>query len=74
MSESPTIETFIIYTDIDSGTEHIVRRLYFADDHEDAARQAFKSVEGSRIRIRELLTFDGPPRRWSPDFRVTELL
>jgi len=73
VTPAPTVWVIVTFSDLNSGREQSVRRTYLGSDHRDAASQTFASLEGSRVRIRELLTFDGEPRRWKPEFGVEEL-
>lgn len=54
------------------GREVILSFSFMGEDHEDAARQAFKYAgDGSRLRVREITTYDGlPSKRWWPKFDV----
>jgi len=64
---------FITFVDISTGREYTVGRAYNGDDHAQAAREGFASMETSAVRITRLETFTGPPRRWRPQFAVEEL-
>jgi hypothetical protein len=59
--------------EVQTGIEHIVRRTEHGSDHAAAAARAFASMETSAVRISEIETFDGEPRRFAPDFQVREL-
>ncbi len=54
----------------EDGSERILCYTFSGDDHADAAKQA--AVFLRRERIREILTFDGPARRWMADVIVEE--
>ncbi len=64
---------YVTFT-IPNGEERIVRHAYMTTDHENAAQQAFASIgNGQNAKIRNIETWSGEPRRWSPSFEVKEL-
>ena len=40
--------------------------------HADVAREAFRSLSRATVRVLDIETFDGPPRRWDPRHDVEE--
>lgn len=69
-TELPTVYVYV-YAIGPEGAERISRYTFLGDDHEAAVKAA---VEWASPRaVREVFTFDGPPRRWRVGTEVEEL-
>lgn len=71
IEERPYIDAYVVWGDDITGTEYTARFSFYDVTHAQAASKAAAIMR--RERIRHVLTYDAPGRRWlAGDPEVTE--